>query len=186
MRLSLKFDRRESIAVAGAVGLVALGFVAAGGALSSLSEAVAETQERATLVAQLETALRRGGGAPGGGGRDGTAPDQAFLAAPTAGQATALLQAHVTRLVAGQRAMLAFSAAPPSGKSEADEAIRLQIVFDMRSPALQALLYALETGVPYVFVDGLSLQPQGESRGADQPVLHVTLNLRGLWKRTSI
>ena len=51
-------------------------------------------------------------------------------------------------------------------------------------PALQNLLYRLESGVPYIFVDTLSMQTgtSGE-RAMANPVLKVTLNLHAFWRR---
>jgi general secretion pathway protein M len=49
---------------------------------------------------------------------------------------------------------------------------------------LQALLYRLEGGAPYVFVDALSMQPGGSGeRAAADPALRVNLTLHAYWRR---
>lgn len=182
----LRLDREQSMALGALAALVLLSGLATALALGALSEASDENAERRTHVSRLEAAHRRGAG-PGGRALEGVAPDAAFLAAPTAGLASAQLQAHITRLVAAQRASLASSGVQQAGRNDAADAIRLQATFDMALPALQAFLYELETGTPYVFVEALSIQPQGgQQRQTDQPLLHVTLNLRAAWRRTAI
>ncbi|MDF3064261.1 MAG: Type secretion system protein subtype b, partial [Microvirga sp.] len=51
--------------------------------------------------------------------------------------------------------------------------------------ALQALLYGLETGTPYLTVDSLSIQAAGagaQAGMADAP-LRVVMMVRGQWRR---
>ncbi|PWB92837.1 type II secretion system protein GspM [Methylosinus sporium] len=182
MRLDLRLDRDEGAAL----GALALLVVACGAgalfALGALSGAAEENAGRRDTLARLEAAHRRGGAA---GGR-ASAPEAAFIAAPTAGLASAQLQAYVTRLVSARRAALASSSALPATGQEAADSVRLQATFDMEPTALQALLYELETGAPYVFVEALFLQPESAGRrGGDQPFLRVTLNLRSHWRRTA-
>lgn len=187
MRLDVRLDREQSLALGALALLVLVCGIGTMLALGALSDATDEHAERRAVLTRLEAAHRRGGAGPGGHALEAVAPDAAFLAAPTAGLASAQLQAHVTRLVAAQRANLASSGVQPATRADAADAIRLQATFDMGLPALQTLLYELETGTPYVFVEALSLQPQGGAqRATDQPPLHVTLNLRAHWRRTAI
>lgn len=131
----------------------------------------------------MEAAQRRGAA----GGKAALAPDAAFLLAPTLGQASALLQAHVDKLIAAQHASVASSAAQPTLREDASDVLRLRATFDMRLAALQRVLHELETGAPYVFVDALSIAPlRGSGRGAEEPILRVTLDLRALWRRAQI
>ncbi len=185
MRFDIRLDREQSLALGALALLVLICGIGTALALGALSDATDENAERHAMLTRLEAAHRRGGG-PGGHALEAVAPDAAFLAAPTAGLASAQLQAHVTRLVAAQRANLASSGVQPTTRTDAADAIRLQATFDMGLPALQTLLYELETGTPYVFVEALSVQPQGGAqRPTDQPLLHVTLNLRAHWRRTA-
>jgi general secretion pathway protein M len=47
------------------------------------------------------------------------------------------------------------------------------------------VLYQLESGTPYVFVDALSVQPVNATAGrsVEDPLLRTTLSLRALWRR---
>ncbi len=55
----------------------------------------------------------------------------------------------------------------------------------MNLKALRALLYQLESGTPYVFVDALTVQPASAAAGraAEDPLLRATLSLRAFWRR---
>ena len=55
----------------------------------------------------------------------------------------------------------------------------------MSLQALQAFLYQLESGTPYVFVEQLAVQLAGTAsqRVVEDPLLRVTLGLRANWRR---
>lgn len=184
MRSDMRFDREQGVTLAGAAMFVLVCGTATALALGALSDANYENEERRVLLERFEAAHRRGVGVAGRA-HEAIAPAAAFLDAPTMGQANAQLQAYVTRRVASQRASLASSGVQPSTRSDAADAIRLQVSFETSLPALQTLLYELETGTPYVFVEALSIRPHGPARAAE-PLLRVTLNLRALWRRTRI
>ena len=61
--------------------------------------------------------------------------------------------------------------------------IRIQATLELGQKALQGLLYQLESGTPYVFVDLMTLQPASTAGTAEDPALRLTLNLRALWQR---
>lgn len=184
MLFDLRLDREQIVAL-GALALFLL--LCGAGTMASLgawSDAADEAAERRAILTRLEAAHRRGG-AGGTNTLEAIAPDGAFLAAPTQGLASALLQTHVTRLVVAQRASIASSSTQPSARDDPADVVRLRATFDMGLSALQNILYELETGMPYVFVDALVVSPQrGAQRSADQMLLHVTLDLRALWRRT--
>ncbi len=187
MRLDIKLDREQSLALAALALLVTICVTSLSLAFGALGAATAETAERREMLAALEAAHRRGD-RPGSRALEAAAPEAAFLAAPTTGLASAQLQAYVTRLVASLHANLVSSGAELAPRADMADTIRLQATFDMALPGLQQLLYELETGTPYVFVEMLSIQPQSgpQQSPPNQPILHVTLNLRALWRRTVI
>ena len=57
----------------------------------------------------------------------------------------------------------------------------------MNVQGLRAVLYQLESGTPYVFVDALTIQPVNATAGraVEDPLLRTTLSLRALWRRGS-
>ena len=52
--------------------------------------------------------------------------------------------------------------------------------------ALQAMLYRLESGTPYVFVEALTIQPAAAAAGRppEDPLLRATLSVRAFWRRS--
>jgi general secretion pathway protein M len=186
VRLDIQLDREQSLALAALALVMTICVTGASLALASLGEAAADNAERREMLTKLEAARRHGNG-PKGRPLESLAPDAAFVAAPTAGLASAQLQAYVTRLVSSQHANLVSSGAELAPRADAEDSVRLQATFEMALPGLQALLHELETGTPYVFVEKLSIQPPSglRHRPAEQPVLLVTLNLRALWRRTA-
>jgi general secretion pathway protein M len=113
------------------------------------------------------------------------APAAAFLSAPTQGLAGAQLQAYVQQTADSQHATLNSSGLEVTRHDDKPDSIRLQAALDMNLPALQAILYQLESGTPYVFVDSLNVQLLGGgSQGpAEDPLLRITLGLRAIWRR---
>jgi len=88
-------------------------------------------------------------------------------------------------VAAGLRATVISSGAEPSKREDQPDTIRLQATLDLNAKALQALLYQLESGTPYVFVDALAVQLPGVGgqRASEDPLLRVTLGLRAVWRR---
>jgi general secretion pathway protein M len=179
----LGLGRKEIFAVGGFGGLMLVCAITIVVALNGSMEASSNLAEQRDQLTRLEARLRTAGDR-----REqahiAAAPVRAFLDAPTSGLAAAQLQAYLSRLVADQQAALVSSGVPPADRNEAGDTIRLQIALNATLPALQSLLYRLESGVPYIFVDTLSMQTgaSGE-RATANPVLKVTLNLHAFWRR---
>jgi len=64
--------------------------------------------------------------------------------------------------------------------------IRLQATIEVSLVALQAMLYRLESGTPYVFVEALTIQPAAAAAGRppEDPLLRATLSVRAFWRRS--
>jgi general secretion pathway protein M len=113
------------------------------------------------------------------------APPEAFLNAPTPGLAGAQLQSYLQHVANSQQATLISSGMETARHEDQPDAIRVQITFDASLQALQAVLYRLEGGTPYVFVDTLIVQlpGNGTQRAVEDPLLRITLGLRSLWRQ---
>jgi hypothetical protein len=112
------------------------------------------------------------------------APASAFLDAETPSLASADLQAYVTKLAERHATLVSFGTETSAGDKVADE-VRIEASMDISLRALQLLLYQLETGTPYIFVDAMTVRPTGGNTtavGLDLP-LRVTLGLRAPWHR---
>jgi general secretion pathway protein M len=177
-----RFNREQAIAVA-ALGLLLVGCVT-GVALSLQSrlDAVQDLSEKQDLLARLEA---RAKSRPDlhGPAKAATAPVEAFLDASTAGLASADLQAYVARLADEHATLVSFGAQPGASEDAAD-VVRIEASLDITLRELQVLLYELESGTPYVFVELMTIRTTGPAaEGGEDPQLRVTLGLRALWRR---
>lgn len=179
----LKFDREQAIAL-GALGAVLLGCaLAIVVSIGARSSALQELGERQQILSRLQIQAGRQSDARG---RlvPGRAPPAAFLDAPTPGLASAQLQTYIARVAAQQQAALMSSAVEPAAGDDAADAIRVQAMLETNLKSLQAMLYRLESGTPYVFVETLAVQPSTAAEfGAEDPTLRLTIGVRALWRR---
>ena len=176
----LRLDREQAVSVAVlAVMLLACVFVA-GLSVQMRSDAGRELAERRELLSRLQTKMRADTGRS-----NVAAPPTAFLDAPTQGIASAKLQAHLAQLADLQHAGLMSSGGEAVKRDEAPDTIRLQATLEMNLKALRGMLYQLESGTPYVFVDALTVQPASATAGRviEDPQLRATLSLRAFWRR---
>ncbi|MFL5198554.1 MAG: type II secretion system protein GspM [Microvirga sp.] len=175
---------REQLAAVGALLVVLLGCVlAAGYSLSLRGDAADELAERRELLARLARAPA-GAGGTSGPARIVEAPAAAFIDAPTHGQAGAQLQSYFARLATEQNATVAMSGVEAATR-EAPDDVLVQATLEISLDALQALLYQLETGTPYLTVGSLSVRPASPAAQRSTPdgPLRVSLTLRGQWRR---
>ena len=178
----IKPDREQivSVGVLAALLLVCLSLM--GLSLQMRSNAAQELAERHELVSRLEARAKARSDARA---RPGSAPAAAFLAAPTEGLAVAQLQAHLAQMADIHRSVLVSSGIEPAKREDPPDSIRLQATLEMSLQALQAFLYQVESGTPYVFVEQLAVQLAGTAsqRIVEDPLLRVTLGLRANWRR---
>jgi len=184
----MALDRRQALALGALALLFVVCATAVQVALQTRIDAARGLGERREALARLEARLN---------GRTAlhtpsVAPAAAFVAAATQGLAGAQLQAYVADLAASQQADVVSSSVEPGTREDGPDAIRLQATLDTGLDGLQTLLYRLETGTPYVFVESMAVQPQAAAQAgiaaagapsAAAPVLRVTLTLRAMWKR---
>lgn len=184
-KLKFNVDRDQVVAVGALCTLLMISAGTMAGALQARSSALQRLDEQRDQLAALEARSR-----PAANRRAQTrnlaAPAIAFLDAPTSGLATAQFQAYLSDLVAGQHAVL-VSSGVPADRDDKSDAIKLQISLNATLSALQALLYRLESGTPYVFVDALLMQPGGSGeRTAADPLLKVNLTVHAFWRRKTV
>jgi hypothetical protein len=177
-----KLNREQATSVAALVLLLVLCVYVVGVLLQARSDAVREVLERREMISRLETKVRTISNRP-----TVTAPPAAFLDAATQGLAGAQLQSYLTQLASAQNATLVSAGEDAAKHDDARDTIRLQVTLDMNLKTLRAVLYRLESGTPYVFVDALTIQPvsAGAGRVVEDPLLRTTLSLRAFWQRGS-
>jgi general secretion pathway protein M len=172
---------RETLLSVGALGtLLFICASAVGFSWQARSDAAREFGARSALLSQLEAHRNnaRLKSSP-------IAPAAAFMAVPTQGLAGAQLQAYLQRVADTHHAVIISSGLEPNKHEDQADSIRLQATLDADLQSLQALLYQLESGTPYVFVDSLNIQIPGVNaqHAVEDPLLRVTLGLRAVWRR---
>jgi general secretion pathway protein M len=137
--------------------------------------AVTEEIDAATeLIAQRERLLAAVSARPRAAARE------SLIAGDTGGLAGAELQRIVSELARRSRLSL-LSAAVAAPKREADlTVIGADIALQGQLEGLRAFLHAIETGMPVLFVETLSIKASPDYRATPQPVaLEVTLKVKG-------
>ena len=175
-----RLDREQAISVGALVLLLLVSVSVVGMLFQARSDAVQESSERREMLSRLEAKLRANASRPAA-----VAPPTAFLDASTPSLASAQLQSYLAQLAGDQRASLVSSGGEAAKRDDPPDTIRLQATLDMNLQALRAVLYQLESGTPYVFVDALAVQPIGATAGraVEDPLLRTTLSLRAFWRR---
>jgi general secretion pathway protein M len=174
---------RETLISVGALGALLVVCVSAVGfSLQARFDAEHRLDSQSELLAQLEahSKARKDAGLKSGG----VAPPAAFLAAPTRGLANAQLQAYLQRVADAHNAVLNSSGIEAAVREDQADTIRMQATLDASLQSLQALLYQLESGTPYVFVQSLNIELHDDNsqRAVEDPLLRVTLELRAIWR----
>lgn len=187
MRINMKLDlnlpqldREQLVSVAALALLLFICLCTLGFVFQARHDAADELAQRRELLSRLETRVRSEPER-----RIAAAPAAAFLDAPTQGLASAQLQAYLAKLAETERASLMSSGGEATKREDAPDTIRLQATLELSAAALRALLYRIESGTPYVFVEALSVQPVSTAAGraAENPLLRASLSLRALWRK---
>jgi general secretion pathway protein M len=177
-----KLTREQTMAAAALAGFIVVCAGLAAWSLNDRAEAAQELSDRQDVLARLETGAHAKADAHGPI-QIAKAPPAAFVNASTPGLASAMLEAQVAQL-AGHHATLVSFSVQSGAAADGGNAVRIEASMDISQRALQALLYELESGTPYVFIDSMTARPAAGSAqsGAADPLLRATLGLRALWR----
>jgi general secretion pathway protein M len=103
-----------------------------------------------------------------------------FLDAPTITLAGATLQQRVETAVLAADGRLISSNVEVGGRGS-ERRVRLDAELTISQPGMQKLLYDLETGAPYLFVDSFEARAPERSDGEQPGAMHVSMALSGQW-----
>jgi general secretion pathway protein M len=157
------------------VGLwVWAGWIALG--LYDESTDVATLRER---LSGLDQRLSGGTRTPGSQVAESGSP---FLEGATVTLAGAALQQRMERAVTRAGGELLSSQVELESPSGEPGFLSLAADVDLPGPALQAFLYDIEAGMPYLFVDTLAVQSPAAAEGEKSGRLHVALGVSGKWE----
>jgi len=154
-----------------ALGLAALVAAAPFARMAAVGEEIAAVND---LIAQQERLLRATASRPTQAARE------LLLAGETSGMAGAELQRVMSQL-ARTNGMSLRSTNVMASKREADfTVIGVDANLHGRTEALRSFFHAIETGVPILFIEALSIKSAAAPQRGQQPVsLDVTVRVRG-------
>ena len=111
-------------------------------------------------------------------------PGTPFLEGPTVTVAGATLLQRVAAAVSGVGGTIQSSQVDVSGTQAKDGFVGLVVSCEMEQPALQKVLYDLEAGMPFLFVDQLDVQaPQTTALNeGGTGRIRVVLGVSGQWQ----
>jgi len=171
-------QRRTSVALYAAIAFLVLLWA------TMFSSINGNLQGEIEAKSQLLEGMQRRGGSEKGGA---DAAQFAVISAPTETVAASTLQQYLLDRLeqTGGTVQRVQAETARDAKSDGMRRVTAEIVFDAPSDALQHLLFDLETGTPFVFVDTLSAQPASASgtakMGMGPEVLRSSLVVSSYW-----
>jgi general secretion pathway protein M len=165
-------------AVALYVGLILVALILAVTAFSAVGERRATIAAEETMLAQLEGRslfARKDDGSPFGSAPDGSP----FLQGSTVNVAGAALLQRVASAIGHVNGTVLSSQVDLQKADAKDGWIGLVVSCEVEQPALQQLLYDIEAGMPFLFVDQLVVD--APTAGAENGRMKVLLSVSGQW-----
>ncbi|QHP69008.1 general secretion pathway protein GspM [Bradyrhizobium sp. LCT2] len=159
-----------------------------GGLLLMAGLSIAEIVAHRQALAQTSDLLDQLRGRKGGAGNAATSPAEhpgtPFLEGPTVTVAGANLLQRVAAAVGNVGGSVQSSQVDVSGAQVKDGFVGLVVSCELEQPALQKLLYDLEAGMPFLFVEQLDVQvPQATAlNDSGTGRVRVILGISGQWQ----
>jgi general secretion pathway protein M len=139
----------------------------------------AEVDALADVLARLEG---RGSPAARAGGNDATGTGSYVLQGATVTVAGAALLQRVVGAVTKHGATVLSSQVDLQGTQAKDGFINVIVSCDMEQSALQQIVYDIEAGMPFLFVEQLVAQASTASASSASGKLRVILSVSGQWQ----
>lgn len=139
-------------------------------AIESLSDTLLRLQGRSPATARLAA------------GEDGTVVGSAFLEGTTVTVAGAALLQRVVGVVTQHGGSVLSSQLDLQGPQSKDGFLTVTANCDLEQRALQEIVYELEAGMPFLFVDQLVAQAPTPAAGASGGKLRVLISVSGQWQ----
>jgi general secretion pathway protein M len=172
--------RSPLVAVVLYLALVGALLTTAGVAIIAIFDHQRALTQTADLLDQLQGRKARGSASP----LAAEHPGSPFLEGPTVTVAGATLLQRVAGAVSNVGGTIQSSQVDVSGTQARDGLVGLLVSCEMEQPALQRLLYDLEVGMPFLFVDQLDVQvPQMTAlNDSGTGKIRVVLGVSGQWQ----
>jgi len=172
--------RRGGIAALIYFAIVAAALALAGVLVADLMAKADALSAAKTRLAELDGRTRAG--AANVGGSDPQAAGSPFLEGETVTVAGAALQQRVNAAVDKAGGAVRSSQIELDGPQARDGYVTLTANVEIAQPDLQSLLYDLEAGMPYLFVDTLAVQAPQTFGEAENAKMRVVLGVTGQWQ----
>jgi general secretion pathway protein M len=179
-----EWKRPPILASAAFVGVGLVLAICAASYRSAIVDLQHQFETKSRILAGLE---RQSALSPEAAGNEGKADSLSeAISAPTGTLAASEIQTNMVNLIEQAGGILHSVQAQVTSDSGGDGLRRLkaQVIFDASNEALQKVLYRLETGKPYSFVDSLIVQPTQSAGSAklSWDALRVTLDASNYWR----
>jgi general secretion pathway protein M len=176
--------RSPLIAVTVYLGLMTAFATATWGAIADVLERRAEVTAARDTLTQMERRKPASAHAPSNASDNGAiAPSgSAFLEGPTVTVAGAALLQRIAVAVTKLGGSILSSQVELQGPQSKAGFIGVIASCELDQPALQQLLYDLEAGMPFLFVEQLAAQAPVAVSGAREARLRVQLTVYGQWQ----
>lgn len=150
----------------------------------SIADVIAHRQALAQTSDLLDQLRGRKGAAKNAAASSAEHPGTPFLEGPTVTVAGANLLQRVAAAVGNVGGSVQSSQVDVSGAQVKDGFVGLVVSCELEQPALQKVLYDLEAGMPFLFVDQLDVQvPQATALNeASTGRVRVILGVSGQWQ----
>jgi general secretion pathway protein M len=178
--IKLHLTRSPLIAVAVYLGLMTALATATWEAIADVLERCAEVTAARNTLAQMEG--RRPAPAQAQDNGAIAPPGSAFLEGPTVTVAGAALLQRIAVAVTKVGGSILSSQVELQGPQSKAGFIGVIASCELDQPALQQLLYDLEAGMPFLFVEQLAVQAPVAVSGARESRLRVQLTVYGQWQ----
>ncbi|UTD28132.1 type II secretion system protein GspM [Bradyrhizobium sp. WD16] len=153
--------------------------------VSSVSDVLDQRGDLAGANAMLDQlASRRPSAAAGPAGTAGSPTGSPFLEGATVTVAGAALLQRVAGAVTRRGGDVLSSQVDLNGTQSKAGFISIIASCELDQPALQELLYDLEAGMPFLYVDQLSVQAPASFAASGDGRLRVLLSVSGQWQGT--
>ncbi len=151
-----------------------------GASLLDLQERSATLAAATDLLEQIKA--RQGAKPPDSGPTTPAVVGSPFLEGKTVTIAGAVLQQRVVAAVKLVDGAVLSSQVDLKGSEASKGFVRLAASIDIEQASLQQMLYDLEAGMPFLFVDQLTIQTPSGNGADDKMKLRVLLNISGRWR----
>jgi general secretion pathway protein M len=167
---------RRNLATAAYVGAVAF-FL--GGSLWLIDDLRSSSVRLSQTSFRLAELVRR---APPPARRTGEAEQPLFLSGRTMTIAAAALEQRIKDTVERSGGELTSSQVEPDSPDAKNGIVRLTASIEVDQSGVQKILYEIEAGTPYLFVDKLSVQSPEDLGEPDTGRFRMTLAVLGQWR----